>query len=230
MVERPEQLKYRPTAGSKSKILAACVLATGIALGSTGTAGAESVSSTSSSSSSSSSSVDVEWEASWAAYQLEAGLVGSALATVNVDLPVTIDAPLDRVFPLYSNLNNSLGRHPFLKDVLDHRRYTEGGADVWEFIALEDVPAGSLSIPGRTVGQQRIYAADHWYSTDTWDMPGVITHQKVTFAANGGATTVTEHLTFSAPAVLIDYTVKNGVSSHIANQQAMKRDIENGTL
>jgi hypothetical protein len=30
--------------------------------------------------------------------------------------------------------------------------------------------------------------------------------------------------------VLIDYTVQNGVSSHIENQQAMKRDIENGTL
>jgi len=225
MIECPEQLGDRPTRASKSRILATCVLATGIALGSTGTAGAESFSG-----SSSSSSVDLEWEASWAAYQLEAGLSGSALASVSVDLPVTIDAPIDRVFSAYSNLYNSLGRHPFLKDVLDHRRYTEGDADVWEFIALEDIPAGSMSIPGRTVGQQRLYAADHWYSTDTWDMPGVITHQKVTFVADGDATTVTEHLTFSAPDALIDYTVQNGVSSHIANQQAMKRDIENGTL
>ncbi len=227
MIERPVQLDGRWAGGSAPKVLAACVLATtGILMGSTGTAGAESVSS----SSASSSSVDAEWESSWAAYQFEKSLAGSALKTVTVDLPVTIDAPVDRVFPVYSNLSNSLGRHPFLKDVLDHRRYTEGGADVWEFIALEDVPAGSLSIPGRTVGQQRVYAADHWYSTDTWDMPGVITHQEVTFTENGGATTVTEHLTFSAPAVLIDYTVQNGVSSHIENQQAMKRDIENGTL
>ncbi|WP_345348764.1 SRPBCC family protein [Rhodococcus olei] len=172
----------------------------------------------------------VEWNASWAAYQIEASHAAAALTTVDVTLPVTIDAPIDRVFPAYSNLENSLGRHPFLRDVLSHRRYTEGGADVWEFIALEDIPAGSVSIPGRTVGQQRTYAAEHWYSTDTWDMPGVITHQKVTFAQDGDATTVTEHLTFSAPAILIDYTVKNGVSSHIENQQAMKRDIENGTL
>ncbi|WP_246097750.1 hypothetical protein [Rhodococcus spelaei] len=157
-------------------------------------------------------------------------MAGPALATVNVTLPITINAPIDRVFPAYSNLYNSLGRHPFLRGVLDRRKYTEGGADVWEFIALEDIPAGSASIPGRTVGQQRVYAADHWYSTDTWDAPGVITHQKVTFAESGGATTVTEQLTFSAPALLIDYTVKNGVSSHIENQQAMKRDIENGTI
>lgn len=226
MVERLAQLEGRWAGGSAPKLLAACVLAAAIALGSTGTAGAESVSS----SSASSSSVDAEWEASWAAYQFEKSLADSALVTVNVDLPVTIDAPVDRVFSVYSNLDNSLGRHPFLQDVLDHRRYTEGGADVWEFIALENVPAGSVSIPGRTVGQQRVYAAEHWYSTDTWDMPGVITHQKVTFAADGDATTVTEHLTFSAPAVLIDYTVQNGVSSHIANQQALQRDIENGTL
>lgn len=230
MIERPVQLDGRWAGGSAPKVLAACVLATGILMGSTGTAGAESISSSSASSSTSSSSVDAEWEASWAAYQLEKSLAGSALTTVNVTLPVTIDAPIDRVFPAYSNLYNSLGRHPFLQDVLDHRTYTEGDADVWEFIALEDVPAGSVSIPGRTVGQQRVYAAERWYSTDTWDMPGVITHQKVTFAEEGGATTVTEHLTFSAPAVLIDYTVQNGVSSHIENQQAMKRDIENGTL
>lgn len=223
MVERPEQLRGRRAGSSAPKILAACVLATGITLGGTAVAGAEPVSG-------SSSTLDAEWEASWAAYEFEESHAGPALVTVNVDLPVTIDAPIDRVFPAYSNFSNSFGRHPFLKGVLDRRKYTEGGADVWEFIALEDIPAGPVSIPGRTVGQQRVYAADHWYSTDTWDMPGVITHQKVTFAEDGDATTVTEHLTFSAPAALIDFTVQNGVSSHIANQQAMQRDIENGTL
>lgn len=223
MVERPEQVGVGRARGSKYTPLAACLLATGIVLGSTGVAGAEAMSS-------SSSALDVEWEASWAAYEFEKSLPDSALATVNVTLPVTIDAPIDRVFPVYSNFTNGIGRHPFLREVLDRRKYTDNGAEVWEFIALEDIPAGSVSIPGRTVGQQRTYAADHWYSTDTWDAPGVITHQEVTFAEDGGATTVTEHLTFSAPAMLIDYTVKNGVSSHIENQQAMKRDIENGTL
>ncbi|MFC4605857.1 hypothetical protein [Rhodococcus kronopolitis] len=223
MVERPEQVSGRRAGSSAPKLVAACVLAAGIALGGTGVAGAQSVSG-------SSSALDAEWEASWAAYRFEESQAGALLTTVDVTLPVTIDAPVDRVFPAYSNFSNSFGRHPFLKGVLDRRTYTEGGADVWEFIALEDIPAGPISIPGRTVGQQRVYAADRWYSTDTWDMPGVITHQKVTFAENDGATTVTEHLTFKAPAVLIDYTVQNGVSSHIANQQALKRDIENGTL
>jgi hypothetical protein len=227
MVERPEQLGGRWSGNRAPKLLAACVLVTGIALGNMGmgVAGAEI-----DSGSSSPSAVDLEWEASWAAYRLESSQADWALTTVTVDLPVTIDAPADRVFPAYSNLYNSLGRHPFLKGILDRRSYTDGDADVWEFIALEDIPAGSASIPGRTVGQQRIHAADRWYTTDTWDAPGVITNQKVTFTENGGATTVVEHLTFRAPAVLIDYTVQNGVSSHIENQQAMKRDIENGTL
>ncbi|WP_430332486.1 SRPBCC family protein [Rhodococcus sp. ACT016] len=221
--ERPERLGGRWTGGTKSTFLAACVLSTAIVLGGAGVAGAEPVSA-------SHSTLDAEWDASWVAYELENSQAGSALVTVNVTLPITIDAPIDRVFPVYSNFANGVGRHPFLRGVLDRRTYTEGGADVREFIALEDIPAGPVTIPGRTVGQQRVYAADHWYSTDTWDMPGVITHQKVTFAEDGDATTVTEHLTFSAPAALIDYTVKNGVSSHIANQQAMQRDIENGTL
>ncbi|MGW4479377.1 hypothetical protein [Rhodococcus triatomae] len=227
MVERPEQRGGRWSANQVPKLLTACALVTGIALGNVGTgvAGAETASGISSS-----SAVDLEWEASWAVYQLESSQADWALTTVTVDLPVTIDAPADRVFPAYSNLHNSLGRHPFLKGILDRRTYTDGDADVWEFIALEDIPAGSASIPGRTVGQQRTYAAERWYTTDTWDAPGVITNQKVTFTENGGSTTVVEHLTFRAPAVLIDYTVQNGVSSHIENQQAMKRDIENGTL
>ncbi|WP_277830670.1 hypothetical protein [Speluncibacter jeojiensis] len=223
MAGRSEVLGGLRRGSSGSLLCAALVVTAGIALGSVGVAGAEPVSG-------SSSAVDAEWDASWAAFQYENSHAGSVLATRSVDLPVTIDAPVDRVFPAYSNLENSLGRHPFLRGVLDHRRYTDGDAAVWEFIALEDIPAGPVSIPGRTVGRQEMHAADHWYSTDTWDAPGVITHQKVTFDAHGGATTVTEHLTFSAPASLIDYTVKNGVSSHIANQQAMKRDIENGTL
>ncbi|MCX5043379.1 hypothetical protein OG921_09370 [Aldersonia sp. NBC_00410] len=223
MSGRREQLLVRRVRGWKSNLLAVVMLVSAIALGSTGVAAAEP-------GPKSYSALDAEWDASWAAYKFEAGQAGSLLVTRDVALPVTIDAPIDRVFPAYSNFDNSFGRHPFLKGVLDRRSYTEGDADVWEFIALEDIPAGPVSIPGRTVGQQRTYAADHWYSTDTWDMPGVITHQTVTFAETGGATLVTEHLTFSAPAVLIDYTVQNGVSAHIANQQAMKRDIENGTL
>lgn len=228
MVDRPEQRSGRRAGKSTPTILAAVALAAGLAVGNVGVAGAQS--SSDSSSSSSSSGVDLEWEASWALYQAEKSVAGALLVTQEVTLPITIDAPIDRVFPAYSNFDNSLGRHPFVKGILDRRSYTDGDAEVREFIALEDIPAGSASIPGRTVGQQRVHAADRWYTTDTWDAPGVITNQKVTFTENGGATTVVEHLTFRAPAVLIDYTVQNGVSSHIENQRAMKRDIENGTL
>lgn len=223
MVVRSEQVGNRRIAGSKARLVAAFVVANGIALGSVGVAGAEPVSGTN-------SAVDAEWTASWAAYQFEAGQAGSLLVTRNVDLPITINAPIDQVFAAYSNFDNSFGRHPFLKGVLDRRKYNEAGAEVWEFIALEDIPAGPISIPGRTVGKQRMHAAEHWYSTETWDLPGVITRQQITFATDGDSTVVTEHLSFSAPAALIDYTVQNGVDSHIVNQQAMKRDIENGTL
>jgi hypothetical protein len=223
MIAGPEQFDIRRAGRSKSKLFAAAVLATGVMLGSAGVAGAAPAPGAN-------SAVDTEWEASWAAYQFEAGQAGSLLVTRNVDLPITINAPIDRVFAAYSNFNNSFGRHPFLKGVLDRRKYTEGGAEVWEFIALEDIPLGPISIPGRTVGKQRMYAAEHWYSTETWDLPGVITRQKITFAKDGDSTVVTEHLSFSAPAVLIDYSVQNGVDSHIVNQKALKRDIESGAL
>ncbi|MFD4469889.1 hypothetical protein ACFWPA_16535 [Rhodococcus sp. NPDC058505] len=229
MVERPEQLGGRRSGKQVPKLLAACALVTGIALGNMGV-GVAAADTGSLSSSSSSSAVDLEWEASWAAYRLELSQADWALSTVTVDLPVEIDAPADRVFPAYSNLYNSLGRHPLLTGIVDRRTYTDGDAEVWEFIALEDIPAGSASIPARTVGQQRIHAAERWYTTDTWDAPGVITNQKVTFTENAGTTTVVQHLVFRAPAVLIDYAVKNGVAAHLENQQAMKRDIENGTL
>ncbi|WP_157108579.1 hypothetical protein [Aldersonia kunmingensis] len=223
MIAGSEQLGSRRVGRSKFTLLGVGVLATGLVLGSAGVAAAAPVSGAN-------SAVDTEWEASWAAYQFEASQAASLLVTKNVDLPITINAPIDRVFTAYSNFNNSFGRHPFLKGVLDRRKYTEGGAEVWEFIALEDIPLGPISIPGRTVGKQRMYAAEHWYSTETWDLPGVITRQKITFAKDGDSTVVTEHLSFSAPAVLIDYTVQNGVDAHIVNQKAVKRDIENGML
>src|SRR6187402_14225 len=98
MVERPEQVSGRWAGGSKSKLLAAFVLANGIVLGSIGAAEAEPVSVAN-------PAVDAEWEASWAAYKFESSQAGALLVTRNVDLPVTIDAPIDRVFPTYSNFD-----------------------------------------------------------------------------------------------------------------------------
>jgi hypothetical protein len=41
---------------------------------------------------------------------------------------------------------------------------------------------------------------------------------------------VTEHLTFEANVLLIDFTVTNGVSSHQQTQVALKEAIESGRL
>ncbi|RMI33000.1 hypothetical protein [Nocardia stercoris] len=208
----------------ETKRLATCVVATGIVLGGMGFARADP------SSIAGGTGIDAEWDASWAAYEAEEDAAGPELVSVTVDLPITIGAPLDRVFPAYSDVYNGFGRHPFLHGVLPRRHYLEDGAEVSEFIALEDIPAGPALIPGRTVAQQRVHADGHWYTSDTWDAPGVITHQTVTFAEQDGVTDVVEHLTFVAPAALIDYTVQNGVSSHLAYQSALARDLEDGTL
>lgn len=172
-----------------------------------------------------------EWQSGWAAYEAAQGSSSSGQSSRTVDLPITIDAPLDKVWTVYSNLRNDIGRHPFLQDLITHRTCTGNGTETIDFTALENVPMGSADYPAKTQAEQRRYPADHYYLSDSYDEPGVITHQKVTFTDNGdGTTSVNEHLTFIANPLLIDYTVDNGVSSHQAYQAALKRDIENGTL
>ncbi|WP_153347798.1 SRPBCC family protein [Nocardia aurantia] len=145
------------------------------------------------------------------------------------DLPITIAAPRDEVWAVYSDIRNDIGRHPFLKDVVTHRSCEEDGVRVIDFTALEDIPMGPVTFPGHTQAQQRIHAAEHYYTSDSWDVPDITTHQRITFTDNGdGTTTVDERLTFLADPALIRFTADNGTASHRAYQLALKRDIENG--
>ncbi|WTZ51934.1 hypothetical protein OG716_07750 [Nocardia sp. NBC_01388] len=171
-----------------------------------------------------------EWQASWAVYQAEQGQPDSRSSAV-VDLPITIAAPFQKVWDVYSNLNNDLGRHPFMRELITHRTCDDGGVQVSDFTALDDIPMGPITFPGHTQAEQRVHAAQHYYESDSWDIPNVTTHQLITFTDNGdGTTTVNEHITFLADAALIQFTADNGASSHRTYQAALKRDIENGSL
>ncbi|WP_067710508.1 hypothetical protein [Nocardia yamanashiensis] len=171
------------------------------------------------------------WQSAWATYQAAESNPSSADSSRTVDLPITIDAQLEKVWAVYSNLHNDIGRHPFLAGIATHRDCTENGVRTIAFTALENIPMGSVTYPAKTQAQQRLYPADHYYLSDSYDDPGVFTHQKITFTDNGdGTTSVNEHITFTTNPLLLSFTVENGVSSHLAYQAALKRDIENGTL
>jgi hypothetical protein len=172
-----------------------------------------------------------EWQFAWDVYQFESILPFDLRSQVTVDLPIDIQAPIEHVYSVYSNLQNDVGRHPFLQGFITYADYTDDGVEFINFTALENVPAGPIVIPNKTQAQQRKHPAQYLYYTDSWDLPNVTTHQEVTFQDMGNGTTrVNEHITFLANALLINFTVTNGVSSHQAYQAALKRDIENGTL
>jgi hypothetical protein len=172
-----------------------------------------------------------EWQLAWDVYHFERLLPFDLRAQVTVDLAIDIQAPIDHVYSVYSNLQNDVGRHPFLQGFITYADSTCDGVEYVDFTALENVPAGPIVIPGHTQAQQRKHPAEYLYYTDSWDLPNITTHQEVTFKDVGNGTThVNEHITFLANALLINFTVTNGVSSHQAYQAALKRDIENGTL
>jgi hypothetical protein len=172
-----------------------------------------------------------EWQLAADVYQFESWLPFDLRSRVTVDLPIDIEAPIDHVYAVYSNLNNDIGRHPFLQGFITYADYVQDGVEYIDFTALENIPAGPITIPGHTQAQQRKHPAQYLYYTDSWDLPNITTHQEVTFQDMGNGTThVNEHITFLADALLINFTVTNGVSSHQAYQAALKRDIENGTL
>jgi hypothetical protein len=173
----------------------------------------------------------LEWQLAWDVYQFESWIPFDPRSQVTVDLPIDIQAPLDHVYSVYSNLQNDIGRHPFLQGFVTFADYVDDGVEYIDFTALENVPAGPIVIPGHTQAQQRKHPAQHLYYTDSWDAPNITTHQTVTFMDMGNGTThVNEHITFLANPLLINFTVTNGVSAHQAYQAALKRDIENGTL
>jgi hypothetical protein len=77
----------------------------------------------------------------------------------------------------------------------------------------------------------RLAFDEFYYDADTYDAPGVITHQHLVFTAIGRAQTrVVEHLTFEAPAQYIDEEVQGGAYAHQLVQQGLKTEIEAGEL
>ncbi|MEU8385020.1 SRPBCC family protein [Streptosporangium sp. NPDC048865] len=175
-----------------------------------------------------------EWQTAWDTYKFYENtppLPGSGRSRAQESISITIDAPVAQVFPAYSNVNNHLGMHSFLKRVVTHKDCITAGKRHIDFTAVEEIPYEGSIVVSNTHAQQRINYASLSYETDTWSQPNVVTHQKIVFEKlSGGKTKVTEYLTFDADTTLIDFVVAGGVASHQATQAGLKQAIENGTI
>jgi hypothetical protein len=169
------------------------------------------------------------WDTTWVTYKaLEAKLPADYLRLTPADLVVVINAPLLDVFDIYSNVNNALGIHPFLASITPIRHT----GTVYDFIAYENIPLPDGTIyPGVTVSQQRFHRSQHYYEADTYDVPGIVTHQHISFKIIGcNVTQVTEHLSFDAPPAYAQTSVEGGVYAHMVVQAGLKAKIEAGLL
>jgi hypothetical protein len=174
------------------------------------------------------------WNSTWATYLAEEAtpLPQRGVVVQSQDLPIVIDRPIDEVYDIYANVYNAIGLHPFLKKIIPIHYQFPHGVPTLDFIALEDIPLPDGTIfHGVTVAQQRFHERDHYYDADTFDQPGVITHQHIVFTAiDRHHTQVVEHLTFEAPPDLIALAVQGGVFAHQAVQVGLKTNIESGAL
>jgi hypothetical protein len=174
------------------------------------------------------------WNTTWATYlAMEAiPLPQRGVVVQSQDLPIIINRPIDEVYDIYANVYNAIGLHPFLKQIIPIRYEFPHGVPTLDFIALEDIPLPDGTIfHGVTVAQQRFHERNYYYDADTFDQPGVITHQHIVFTAiDCEHTQVVEHLTFEAPPDLIALAVQGGVFAHQAVQVGLKTNIESGVL
>jgi hypothetical protein len=174
------------------------------------------------------------WNTTWATYKAEEAipLPQRGVVVQSQDLPIVINRPLDEVYDIYANVFNAIGLHPFLKSIIPIRHVYRNDTPIFDFIALEDIPLPDGTIfHGVTVAQQRFHEGEHYYDADSYDVPGVITHQHIVFTAiDQGSTQVVEHLTFEAPPVYIAEAVQGGVYAHLLVQQGLKANIESGAL
>jgi hypothetical protein len=171
------------------------------------------------------------WNASWAQYQsLESvPLAARGYVAAAQDLRIVINAPLRQVYRIYSDVNNALGLHPFLKSIVPVQRGEVYEVPTYDFIADEDIPLPDGTVfHGVTVAQQRFYSKAHYYDVDSYDVPGIVTHQRITFTRVPGGTEVREHLTFEAPPQYIAQAVQGGVYAHALVQNGIKTRIESG--
>lgn len=175
-----------------------------------------------------------EWQAAWDTYRFYDStppLPGSGRSRDKACISIEIDAPVEHVFAAYSDINHHIGMHSFLKRVVTHDDRSQAGTRTINFTAIEEIPYQGTIVTSNTHAQQRIDHDGLRYETDTWSLPGVVTHQKILFKklANG-KTAVTEYLVFDADTSLIDFVVTNGVASHEQTQAALKQAIESGEL
>jgi hypothetical protein len=174
------------------------------------------------------------WNTTWATYRAEEAIALPQRGVVvqSQDLTIVINRPLDEVYDIYANVYNAIGLHPFLKSIVPIRHVYRGDTPIFDFIAFEDIPLPDGTIfHGVTVAQQRFHEKDHYYDADSYDVPGVITHQHIVFTAvDDGTTQVVEHLTFEAPPAYIAEAVQGGVYAHMLVQQGLKTNIESGAL
>lgn len=170
------------------------------------------------------------WDQGWAAYQALMAVppADRGYATASQDLSIVINDSVQNVFDIYSNVYNAQGLHPFLTGITVIR-HTRTSLD---FIAYEDIPLPDGTIfPGVTIAQQRFNRPHRYYDADTYDYPGIITHQHITFEKLGPRQTlVTEHLSFEAPPEYIATATQGGVYAHYLVQLGLKQKIEAGLL
>ncbi|MBO3749924.1 hypothetical protein J5X84_27910 [Streptosporangiaceae bacterium NEAU-GS5] len=156
---------------------------------------------------------------------------GSGRSRAKATISIVINSPIAHVFPIYSNFNNHVGLHSFLKRIVTHKTGVLAGRVFNNFTAIEDVPFEGTIVTLYTHGQQRIDVKGQFYETDTWSQPNVLTHQKIIFKKlSAKKTQVTEQLIFDADTSLIDTVLQGGVSSHQATQAGLKEAIESGAL
>lgn len=170
------------------------------------------------------------WDATWAEYQaLDAiPLEERGMVSVSQDLGVVIAGDIDDVFDIYSNVYNAMGLHPFLVG-LTPIRHTGHRLD---FIAYEDIPMPDGSIfHAATIARQTFDRRAHSYDAETFDVPGIITRQHITFTQIAAdQVLVVEHLTFEATPEYIELAAQGGVYAHYLVQLGLQQRIEAGEL
>ncbi len=172
----------------------------------------------------------VQWRAAWQVYDVTNGRVPGVVAAAR-EVSVEVGAPPARTFAAYSNLGNVVGKHSFATRFVTHADRQEGSTRRVDFTAIEVIPVANVPVQSAVFGKQAIRADAGYYDVTTWSLPYVITRQHVTFTdLGGGRTRVVEHLVFEAPGPLLDFTVTQGVSAHVASINAMKRAVEAGEI
>lgn len=166
------------------------------------------------------------WDSTWAQYQAlnAVPLAARGMVQVSQDITIVINGSSRKdVYDIYSNVTNAQGLHPFLVGWTPIR-YTSSRLD---FIAYEDVPYQGAILNLSTIARQKF---DRWsfsYDSETFDQPGIITRQHVTFTEIGHRQIqVTEHLVFETYPELIDTAVQGGVYAHLLVQAGLKAQIE----